>query len=819
MGRLSENPGHYFWQTLQSISEMTRNATDARRRPGRLYRFLAVLAVAISVGAAAGLGALLAYVDSQPPIDELENYEPPASTFVYDSQGRVALAEFTRERRYLLSFRQFPDLLVKAFLAIEDKRYYEHFGIDLIGVARAALTNYRVGDVTQGASTIPMQLPGNILKSIDRNDISYMRKLREADVALQIERRYSKEQILEFYLNQIFLGYNSHGVEAAARTYFGKTVQDLTLAECATLAGLPAAPSAYNPFHDVELCRTRRNQVLRAMLEAEFIDRGQYRQAVREPIETRRAAKYIAPFQAPYFVEYLQDCLTADSEFIPEELRGEISPDHYLYTGGLRVISTLDLALQRIAEEAMNEGLKEVEAKWHAGKAVRRAEEPEEWDIPFEGQERLARIVRIDGQRIEARIEDYLGVTPLPEPAPFHDPVSILAPNELLELRVETVDHAARTFTGRMLPEGKLIGAMAVLEASTGRILALVGGQDFYDASDLKAQFNFAVKGGRQPGSGIKPLFYAAAVNAGFAPHKMFLNVPFDIGEYRGKNYSTRHEGRLMTMHEGLERSQNVMMLRVLQELGVGRAVPFVKKFDYALPKKKGKGNWTIPSGQASVCLGSFDVTPLELAAAYIPFANEGVGIRPRAVDRVESRSGDLVYEPAPRGKVILAPQDAYIVNTMMRGVLGSRGTAYYDVSRHWDDRDDMPEMAAKTGTTTHCNDAWFNAYTPDLVVSVFVGFEPPRTLGKAMTGGAVAGPIFRRFIEAALETRDDWTMKFQRPPGIEECKICLRTGLLAGPDCRYDADWGSLSATMAFRPGTEPRLQCPGNHLWAQED
>ena len=788
----------------------------ARRRKKRSYVrvflfFFVPVFLAVAAGGGVAVGILLGYIAQLPPIEELENYSPPESTFVYDSQGRTMLAEFLQKRRYVLSIRQIPDRLIKAFLAVEDRRFYEHFGVDPVGVVRAAIRNYTAGRVVEGGSTISMQLPGNILESIDRRDISYVRKLRESLIALQIERRYSKEQILEFYLNQIFLGHNSWGVEAAAKVYFGKTVQELTLGECAVLAGVPAAPSKYNPISDPEKARERRNKVLRDMLESGFINESQYRQAAQEPIVVRRESKSIAPFKAPYFVYYLQDSLLASPDFLPEILRDKVAPKDYLFTGGFRIVSTLDLGIQRIAEEVMRDGLRGAEKLWQEAKSDRRAKDPKEWGAPKEGQERLGKIVRIDEQEIEVDIEDWRGVLPRPEHPPFFDPDSILAVGQWIDLKVGPVDSSKRRFAAQLLPESKIKGAMVVLEAQTGRALAIVGGDDFYGAPEEKSEWNFATQGGRQPGSGIKPLFYAAAVANGFRPNQMFLNVPFEIGNYLGKNYNKTHEGRRMTIQEGVERSQNVMMLRVAHAVGFSKASDFVRQFDYSAPQPK----WEIPQGQASSCLGTFDVTPLQLAAAYVALANEGVGIRPYAVDRIESREGKVLYETKPFVRKILTPQQAYVLISIMRGVLGPRGTAYYTVTQPWEGRKDLslPEMAGKTGTTTRCKEAWFTGFTPDLVVCIFVGFDPPRSLGDKMTGGTVAGPIFRNFMERVLPTRSDWTMAFRAPEGIVKRQICLATGLLAGKWCNYGGSPEFSTAEMAFIQGTEPTEVCSGLH------
>ncbi|MCX7011762.1 MAG: transglycosylase domain-containing protein [Candidatus Sumerlaeota bacterium] len=780
-----------------------------RRRKSRLIpRVLLALFVlaflGVTVGGGVAVGVLLAHIDQPPPIKQLEDYKPPESTFVFDSQGQTRLAEFLEERRYVLSIKQIPDLLVKAFLAVEDQRFYGHFGVDPIGVLRAALKNFLSGAKGEGASTISMQLPRNF-GELGREK-TYERKLREMLLALQVEHRYSKEQILEFYLNQIDFVHNSYGVEAAAKTYFGKTVQELTLGECSVLAGIPKAPSVYNPISHLDKATERRNIVLGAMLSCGYITQEQHDKAVSEPIVVRKAEQAIEPYRAPYFIDYLQSSLLASPDYVPEDQQGKVTADTYLKTGGFRIISTLDLELQRVAEEVMKEGLINAEHSWHKSKAETLVKDEKQQESLRAGQDRLGEIVSVGADAVEVQIQGYRGAIPRPAHPPFHDPDAIFKPNELLDVKIESVDYGKRRFTGHMLPENKLKGAMVVVEAHTGRVLALVGGEDYYDTSDDKRQFNFATQGGRQPGSGIKPLFYAAAIANGFTPNRRFLNVPFYIGNYIGRNYSRTHEGGEMTMFEGLERSQNVMMLRVYQALGFKKAVDFVSQFDYAWPESR----WDkqlLP--QASICLGTMSVTPLEMAAAYTAIANEGTGIRPYAVDRIESRDGKTIYQTKPFRKVIMTPQQAFVELTIMKGVLGPRGTAWYGIGDQWQGRKDLPEMAGKTGTTDETKDAWFNGITPDLVISLYVGFDPPRPLGYKLTGATLAGPIFKAFVEKAIPLRTDWTMKFAVPEGVVMRDICLKSGKLAGKWCGD----GDSVARMAFVKDTEPTQVCDGMH------
>ncbi len=408
---------------------------DKPKRKSWIYRSAFLVSfLTITGGGAVVLGALLATIEDLPTIEQLRTYMPQDSTFVYDAAGKVTLAEFSRQRRYVLTLKQIPEQLINCFLAIEDRRFYDHFGVDPIGVARAAVSNFRSGGWSQGASTISMQLPGNVLDLINRRDISLKRKFKESLLALQIERKYSKDQILELYLNQIYMGGGAYGVEAAAKTYFGKTVSELTLSECAALAGLPAAPSKINPIADREKCEKRRNIVLNAMKDAGYINVFECNEAKRENLEVRKYSKYIAPFQAPYFVDYARESILKTPDFVPESIRGRIFPSEYLDTGGLKVITTIDMALQKIAEKAMKRGLIGAEKDWHNGKAERREKDEDEIGPPLEGQDRMGRIIYIGEEDFGVLIEDFAGTIPLPEHLPFYNPELVFAVGELIDV-------------------------------------------------------------------------------------------------------------------------------------------------------------------------------------------------------------------------------------------------------------------------------------------------------------------------------------------------------------------------------------------------
>lgn len=757
------------------------------------------------IGSAAILGGLIGWLEAQPPVEELVYYKPPQSTLVFDSQEKVPLAEFSAERRYTRTYEQMPRQLINAFLSIEDRRFWEHCGVDPIGIIRAIVRNAMAGHKVEGASTITMQLAGNTIKGIDRSEMTYGRKIDEALKALLIERNYTKEQIIEFYLNQIAFGGVNFGVEAAAQTYFRKSLGQLTLAECAMIAGIPKAPSKLNPAVNPEKALARRNVVLAAMFKAGYISRQQYEQARNEPLPDRMIMRSSdSLYRAPYFIDYLEDSLLDNAHFLEMARRAKKTPVEYIKTEGLRVVSTLDPQLQRIAEEAVRKGVVKAEMDWHNFKDQRRASDEEESTSPKAGQERIGEILDIDDATITVSLVGYRGKIPRPAVPALYNWQSILKKGELLDVRVDSVDREKRTFEGIMLPQSKIKSAMAVIEARTGRVVALVGGDNYYDRSESKSEWNFATQGGRQPGSGIKPLFYAAAVHKGMKPDQTFHNVPFNIGDYRGRNYSPTYEGGMMTMQEGLERSQNVMMLRVFQATGFKYGVEFVKRFDFAWSNPQWKG---LEEVNAALCLGTFDVTPLEIAAAYTVFANEGIGIRPYAVEKIINREGEVIYSAMPEKRSVLTPQEAFVMVSMMRGVFGPRGTAR-DIGERFAELEDLeiPQMAGKTGTTSEVRDVWFNGFTPDLVCSVFVGFDPPRPMGgKGFTGSTLAGPIWEDFMKEALAIEGrEWEMEFSVPPSLQK-KIVNLQGVEVPEWRQDDEDAGEDVMEIYLQNGQEP--------------
>jgi len=495
-----------------------------RRNPfQRWFRLFVALLILTTFGVSVGVSSLLVYLGTLPPIEALENYSPPQVTRVADRTGRIEIATFKRENRVVVALSEMPEILIKAFLAAEDEHFYDHFGIDFRAILRAVWVNLQRGRFSQGFSTITLQLPRNI--QVTSRERKIKRKLRDIVLALQIEKRYSKDQILEFYLNQVYLGGGAYGVKAASRTYFDKEdLRDLTVAECALLAAMPRAPSVYSPLRNIEKATQRRNLVLRRMLDSGHIDREVYEKTRQEPTHLHPPAQ--EQNRAPYFVEYLKNWIVQDPDFNFETLQ----------SSGYMIRSTLDVRIQEICDEELRAGLREAEEKWQQRKIVRLSEEGNAGEPPRPGEVRLAEIKSVSSGTATVRLGGYAAQIVLPEPLPYYQPERILAPNNLIDVRVTGVTPRTGRFEAELLDRGPIQGAAVVLEARTGEVLAMTGGYDFYDAAK-DGQWNRAVQAERQAGSTFKPFVYAVGLESGLTPASVFKDEPVTFANgYSPKN-------------------------------------------------------------------------------------------------------------------------------------------------------------------------------------------------------------------------------------------------------------------------------------------
>lgn len=769
---------------------------QARGRQGRFrrwFRLFLVLLILGSVTVSAAVSALLVYIGTLPPIEALENYSPPQVTRVLDRTGQVVIARFKRENRALVGLNEIPDLLKKAFIAAEDERFYRHFGIDFRAVLRAIWVNLRARSFKEGFSTITMQLPRNIQeptseKTLTTSEKTLKRKLRDIVLALQIERRYSKEQILEFYLNQVYLGAGAYGVKAAARNYFNKNIDELTVAECALLAGLPQAPSAYSPTRHPERARRRRDNILKRMYEVDFIDREVYEKWVNEPIRLNPPPP--ERNQAPYFVEYLRTSLLNDPNFVQENVKRDLFGDGYL------IRSTCSTETQQICDEELRAGLREVELKWLERK--RMSDDPRSGEPPAVDDVRTARIIGVSSGSLTAVLGGYRGTVVLPEALPYYQPEKVLARDNLLDVRITAVDRAAGRFEAELFDTKPIQGAAVVLDTNTGELLAMSGGYDFYEAA-WDGQWNRATQAERQVGSCFKPLVYAVALQNGLTPATVFKDeyTVFPNG-YTPKNYERTYFGST-TLLVALEHSRNVVTVLLYRQLlgmmGARSLKDSLLEFDMVGPR-----SWGIEPADVTVSLGSLGMTPLELAAAYVPFANRGIGIEPIPVREIFETGRREAYEEErrkpilrfrPEERVVLSPTTAYQMIHMMHSVVlngtGRPIKQYFDELHEKEPGIVIPKMCGKTGTTNDCTDAWFAGYSPERVVVVYVGFDSPRSLGDRMSGSYVAAPTWCRIMERVLRTRKNWKVDFDVPPEIDFADVDAESGEILAKDTVSD--------------------------------
>ena len=773
----------------------------------RVLKTIGVLALLIGVvGLLAGGGVfwlLHTYGRDLPDYAQLADYEPPMVSRVHAGDGRL-LAEFATEKRVFVPVSAMPRRVIDAFVSAEDKTFFEHPGIDLPGIAAAAVRNLmQIGTDRRpvGASTITQQVTKNFLLT---DAVSYRRKIREIVLAFRIERALSKERILELYLNQIYLGFGSYGVAAAAINYFNKSLDELTLAEVAFLAGLPKAPNNYHPKHRPEAARARRDYVIRRLLEDGRIGDPEAALARSRPVETRTPDKV----------------LIAKAEYFVEEVRRELADrfgEAQLYGGGLSVRTTLDPRLQSEADRALRNGLIAYDRRHGWRGPIARIDPDRLWgpqlaELDTESMPdawQLAMVESVAEAAAEIRLTSgEAGTIPLERlrwarkrlegqrRGPAVKRVSdVLAPGDAIVVEREAEPDGG--FALRQIPD--IDGALVALDPHTGRVLALTGGFSF-EASE----FNRATQARRQPGSAFKPFVYLAALDHGLTPSSLVLDAPFvidqgpGIGKWKPSNYTRRFYGP-SPMRIGVEKSRNLMTVRVAQRVGMEAVARHAERLGVVdrLPR------------MLSMALGAGETTLLRLTAAYAMLVNGGRKIVPTFVDRIQDRNGKTVFRhdrrtcpdcigvawtgqeepevPDTRERVA-DPGSAYQVVSMLEGVV-ERGTGRRI-------RAVGKPLAGKTGTTNDSLDTWFVGFSPDLAVGVFVGFDAPRTLGVGETGSSVAAPIFRDFMKAAL--KDEPAIPFRIPPGIRLVRVDAETGLIARGS-------GKSVILEAFKPGTEP--------------
>ena len=676
------------------------------------------LGVVGAIGFAAYWTWFLCAGDRCPSIAQFDEYRPAQPARLYAADGRF-IAEVGQDRRSVVRLEQIPQHVIDAFVITEDKRFYRHEGIDYVRILGSVWANVKAMGFSEGFSTITMQLARNVfpeqLPSRSKAQgamASLVRKFREAKVARELETRFSKERILELYLNQIPFGSGAYGVESAARRYFGRPINELTVAEGAMLAALPKAPSRYNPRRFPDRAIQRRNTVLELMRREGALSDADASVAKAYPLRLNRPARGGTGEIAPYFVEWVR------AELVRRFGR-------QAYEQGLRVMTSLDLDMQAAAERAMERQLRAIEAGTYGA-------------FPHVSYEAYLAKAQNGSAEVEAANSPYLQ------------------------------------------------GSFVAIDPSTGAVRALVGGRDFDDS-----KFDRATRALRQPGSTFKPIVYATAVQAGRPPSYFLDDEPIEVPQLDGslwapQNYDLKFEGRV-TMRRALYQSRNLPAIRLAMELGESGVVEMAKAF----------GLTTRIPPYPSIALGSADVYPIEMIAAYGTFANLGWRVPPTPILRVETLDGRRLFEANPERVQVLGREEAWIMVDMMKDVV-TRGSGA-SVRRGGFT---LP-TAGKTGTTNEYSDVWYIGYTTDLVAGVWMGFDQPKRIMNDAQGGRLAAPAWTAFMRDVYERKPaapDWP----RPFGIKSVLIDPTTGLLAGPGCMSDS-----VRIEFFLPGTEPQTQC----------
>jgi penicillin-binding protein 1A len=707
----------------------------------------------IPVGAAgAGVGALAAWLSFAPPIREFESYDPPEATLVLDRFNRPVAALYEQQRT-VVPLTALPPQLPHAFVAIEDERFFQHFGIDAPGIARAFVVNLQRGKFSQGASTITQQTARNLVETVGR-DKSLERKITEMLVSFQMEHSYSKDQILEVYLNQIYLGSGTYGVEAASRRYFGKPARDLTIPECATLAGLPQLPERYSPLNNPDISRERRDQVLFKLLETGYISDADYNRSVVSDLQVSPVS--IARSAAPYYVDAVR------RELADHPLLGE----NRLQTAGWLIRTTMDPAVQKLAEETLRNGLLGAEKDWLLGRQERFAAarvEPEYRQAPVPGQVRMAEVVRFYNDSLVVEIPGgWRADVSIPKATEaWFQEGELLQVGQGVDIEIVSANADRRLMEARLLPRHRLQGAIVCLDAATGDARALVGGRDFYDV-DSNGFFNRAVMARRQAGSTFKPLFFSTGIDAGLTPDSRLTDLPLSFSDgYKPRNYDGTFRGSV-TVQDALEHSRNIPTINLVRTVGLDVATRAVARFQRA-----GDKPWDLPR-HWPVVLGTTTVTPLELAAAYQSIANGGLARGPRMIEGVWTSNGrETVIPEPPEPEQLLSSRTDAILIQMMSGVMHN-GTGRSLMEKLPEDL--QPRIAGKSGTTNDNRDAWFAGFTPHDVVVVWIGFDQNIPLAPGQTGSKAAGPIFADFMTALWDhkTPEERLADFRLPAGYD---------------------------------------------------
>ncbi|MBW1692338.1 MAG: PBP1A family penicillin-binding protein [Deltaproteobacteria bacterium] len=745
----------------------------------------------------ASIGVALWYMWSSnlPYIGTLKDYSPPIITEVYADDGQV-IGQFWEERRILVPVSEMSPHIIDAFVAAEDARFFKHQGIDVLSIVRAMIKNIKAGRIEQGGSTITQQITKSLL--LKNPARTYKRKVREALLSLQIEREFSKEDILYLYLNQIYLGHGLYGVEAASQVYFGKSADELNIAEAALLGGLARAPSKDSPIKHFDRAKARQKYVLDRMKAEGLISAEEFDEALLTEVTVQQQEDW-KPQEAPYFLEHVRKTI--------EMKYGR----PLLYNGGLKIHTTVNLDMQRAAQDGIRTGTFELDRREGFRGPLFRVFVPGQEHVYRQLMDELRKqplevgtvtrgvVIRVNSTKKETliKIGDHYGVLPIsgmkwarpfdPEKAYYEtelkDPAEVLAPGDVIRVRIVEKPDDDTSLILSLEQEPIVQAALLCMEAKTGYVKAMVGGVDFYTS-----QFNRAIQARRQPGSAFKPVIYAAALDKEFTPSSVIIDTPYisPIGEedklWKPKNYKEKFFGRTL-FRTGLIKSRNIITVKILEKIGINYAIDYARKL----------GIESKLDQDLSLALGSSGISLLELTRAYSVFANGGMLVNPVFITKVVDRNGKVLEENQPSFSAAISPETAFVMTDLLKAVV-QEGTG-------WRAKALNRPVTGKTGTTNDLRDAWFLGYSPSLITGVWVGYDGRTPMGKGETGSRAACPIWLSFMREVLDGKP--VIPFESPEGVVITKIDTKTGLLAGPH-------SEKTCFQAFKKGTEPKERSP---------
>jgi penicillin-binding protein 1A len=756
--------------------------------------FFILLLTGFIGGVLSMVGLYQYYSKDLPKIKTLSDYYPPQVTEVFDNSGEK-IAEFYKEKRIVIPLKQMPEHLIKAFISAEDSRFYEHGGIDLVSIARAFYKNINAGEIVQGGSTITQQVAKSFFLTPEK---SYARKIKEAILAYRIDKHFSKDEVLYLYLNQIYLGNGAYGVEAAARTYFGKNAKALSISESALLAGLPQAPSRYSPIKYFNRAKARQEYVLEQMVQNNFLPRDEAEKALNEEIILTVTKNFFFE-KAPYYSEHIRRLIL--------ETYGE----EKLYKGGLNIYTSLSLDIQKSALKNLNKGLKELDKRQgyrgplkHLSKnEIQPFLENQKETINCEnispGLETEAVVTSVNNKDkyVLVKFCQYTAKIPIqnmswarkPDPEKYYlyhkisRPGQALRKNDLILIKIISKDESSDIFEAQLEQTPEVSGAILCIETKTGEVRAMVGGKSF-----KSSQFNRAIQSRRQPGSAFKPIIYSAALDKGYTAASVIMDNAFVFHDkeqdftWKPQNYNETFYGPTL-LRKALTLSRNLVTIKLMKEIGIDYVIDYARKMGIEAHLDR----------DLSLALGSSGLSLLEMTNAYSVFANNGEFISPIFIKKIDNEKGEILFENKPIPKQVIPEETAFIMTSMLKSVV-EEGTG-------WRAKRLGRPVAGKTGTTNNLNDAWFVGYTTDYISGVWVGFDHEKNLGKEETGSKAACPVWTDFMEEIhlkIPKND-----FKVPDNIIFQRIDAETGILPGPDTEE-------TIFECFVKGTEPTKTSP---------